>query len=310
MTGSLPNLVIAGVGKAGTTSLHWYLSQHPDICASPVKEIGYFRGLVDGDGSLPPIEEYRAHFDGCGAERFRLEASPQYFHGGPPLIGAMREVLGSPKIVVMLRDPVDRLWSQYRFMRSRLAELPAGMTFEGYVDRCLEVRRRGEPLTAENRLFRAVAGGFYAEHLDPWVEMFGSDFRLVFFELLAATPQREFASLCRWLGVDPDPSQISFTVENRTVPVRSRRLQRLALAVNTERFLRNRRRLKAPLRRIYYAVNRRPSADRMPAETERVLRAEFAPGNRALAEKVARLGYRDLPAWLANAADNAWKARA
>ncbi len=301
MTGALPNLVIAGVGKAGTTSLHWYLSQHPDICASPVKEIGYFSPLVDATGSLPPIEDYRDHFSGCGDERYRLEASPQYFHGGRPVIESMQEVLGSPKVVLMFRDPVDRLWSQYRFMRSRLAELPAAMTFDGYVARCLEVRRTGEPPSATNRLYRAVQGGSYAAYLDPWVEAFGEDLRLVFFERMTASPARELTDLCAWLGLEVDVSRISFSVENRTVPVRSRALQRFALAANSERLLRPRRWLKVPLRRFYYAVNRRPSPDRMPSETERRLRAEFAPGNRALAVKVLDLGYRNLPDWLSSA---------
>jgi len=303
--GALPNFVIAGVGKAGTTSLHWYLSQHPDICAAPVKEIGYFLPLVEGRGSLAPVEDYSAHFEGCGSERYRLEASPQYFQAGRPLIERMREVLGAPRIVVMLRDPVDRLWSQYRFTRSRMGDLPQEMSFEDYVARCLEVRRTGEPLTPENRLFRAVQGGFYAEYLDPWVEIFGDDFRLVFFEHLVDSPQRVFTALCQWLGITSDPSSITFSVENRTVPVRSRALQRIALAANSERFLRNRRRLKEPLRRLYYAINRRPSSSVMPADIERMLREEFEPGNRALASKLADLGYRDLPDWLTSAAGKA-----
>jgi hypothetical protein len=311
VTGALPNLVIAGVGKAGTTSLHWYLSQHPDICASPVKEIGYFSPLVGGTGSLPPIEDYRAHFSGCGDERYRLEASPQYFHGGRPLIESMRAVLGSPRVVLMFRDPVDRLWSQYRFMRSRLADLPEAMTFDGYVDRCLEVRRTGEPPNAAGRLYRAVQGGFYVEYLDPWVEAFGEDLRIVFFERMTASPARELTTLCEWLGLEVDVSAISFSVENRTVPVRSRALQRIALAANSERLLRHRRWLKLPLRRLYYGLNRRPSPDRMPPDTERMLRAEFAPGNRALATKVFELGYRDLPDWLSSArSDPAGRAQA
>jgi hypothetical protein len=311
VTGALPNLVIAGVGKAGTTSLFWYLSQHPGICASRVKEIGYFSPLTDADRPLPPVEEYQAHFDACAQERYRLEASPQYFHGGRPLIVAMREVLGSPKVILMFRDPVERLWSQYRFMGSRLADLPSGMTFEGYVERCLEVRAAGEPLVAANRLYWAVQGGFYAEHLDPWVEEFGDELRLVFFEKLVASPASEFADLCAWLGLDQDTTAISFSVENRTVPVRSRGLQRLALAVNDERWLRRHRRLKVPLRSLYYALNRRPSPGRMAPEVERRLREVFAPGNRALADRVRELGYGDLPGWLSNTpVDPAGKASA
>jgi hypothetical protein len=301
MTERLPNLVIAGVGKAGTTSLFWYLSQHPDVCPSRVKEIGYFKALVEGGVTLPPIDEYRGHFDRCAGERYRLEASPQYFHGGTRVIEAMREVLGTPKVILMFRDPVDRMWSQYRFMRTRLSDLPADVPFEMYADRCLEMRRTRQPLGPESRRYWAVQGGFYVEHLDPWVDAFGDDLRLVFFERLATAPELVFGELCAWLEVEEHAGSISFSVENRTVPVRSRALQRIALAANDERFLRRHRRLKGPLRRLYYAVNRRPTREAMPTETERRLREEFAPGNRTLAAKVTALGYRDLPGWLSGA---------
>ena len=88
----LPNLVIAGVGKAGTTSLFWYLSQHPDICASHEKEIRYFAALTEGGSELPPLESYAAHFRHCRGERYALEASPQYFHGGARVVAAVREL--------------------------------------------------------------------------------------------------------------------------------------------------------------------------------------------------------------------------
>jgi hypothetical protein len=129
---TLPNLVIAGVGKAGTTSLFWYLSQHPDICASDEKEIRYFAGLTEGGTELPPVETYERHFRHCRGERYAMEASPQYFHGGAPVIQAMRRLLGRPRVVISLRDPVERLWSQFRFTKSRLGPVPETLSFEAY----------------------------------------------------------------------------------------------------------------------------------------------------------------------------------
>ena len=140
--GALPNLIIAGVGKAGTTSLFWYLSQLPDVCPSDVKEIQYFTPLSEGDGVLDPLADYARHFKASHGERYRLEASPQYFHGGRVIVDAMRSTLDRPRVIVMFRDPIERLWSTFRFMRSRLASLPDGMTFEGYVAACREVHER------------------------------------------------------------------------------------------------------------------------------------------------------------------------
>jgi hypothetical protein len=295
----LPTLVIAGVGKAGTTSLFWYLSQHPDICASDVKEIRYFTAMSEGDGELPPLAEYAAHFGRCAGEQHRLEASPQYFHGGAPVARAMQATLHDAKVVVLLRDPVDRLWSTFRFMRTRLADLPAGMTFEGYVDACRAVRERREPYIAQNRLFWTIQGGFYDEYLQPWIDEFGDRFRAVFFERMTADPAATVRELSEWLGIDADAADsITYSVENRTVPVRSAALQRLALAVNREGLLGSRRRLKEPLRKAYYTLNRKAEPERMATATRRQLEDLFAPGNAALARRLAGLGYTDLPGWL------------
>ncbi len=301
-TSTLPNLVIAGVGKAGTTSLFWYLAQHPDVCASDVKEIQYFTPLSEGDGNLQPLAAYAQHFRGWSGERYRLEASPQYFHGGQPIVDAMRSTLRDPRVIVMLRDPVERLWSQFRFIRSRLAGLPDAMTFEDYVEACRGVRERREPFSQDNRLYWTIQGGFYDEYLQPWIEAFGEDLRIVFFEDLAAGPEPTTVETYAWLGLDaPAEGAVSYSVQNRTIRYRSKLIQRAALAANREGRLGDKRRLKEPLRKLYYAVNRRPEAERMATHTRRELAALFAPGNAALARRLRSLGYERPPAWVADA---------
>ena len=102
------NLILAGVGKAGTTSLYWYLSQHPDICASPVKETRYFLPLSEveqGNEQLAPIDTYEAYFRGCGGERYRMEATPHYFHGGARLAQGVSSVCPDARVVLTLEGP-------------------------------------------------------------------------------------------------------------------------------------------------------------------------------------------------------------
>jgi hypothetical protein len=116
---------------------------------------------------------------------------------------------------------------------------------------------------------------------------------------MAADPAATVRGLSDWLGIDVDASaSIAYSVENRTVPVRSALLQRLALVVNREGLLGSRRRLKEPLRKAYYAVNRKAEPERMAPATRRQLDELFAPGNDALARRLAGLGYTDLPGWL------------
>lgn len=293
----LPNLITPGVGKAGTTSLFWYLSQHPDICPSGVKEPRYFAPLVFGE-PLEPVDNYARHFAGCGNERYIMEASPQYFHGGKPMIAAIKEVLGEPRVMVVLRDPVDRLWSSYRFAKARL-RIPAAESFERYLATCERVLEERPPRTRENRPFWTLAGGYYVEYLSDWLQAFGDDLRVVFFEHLAEDAPAAVAELCRWLDIDDVVvDRFDYAVENRTVMFRSKVLQRIALALNSERILRQKRWLKKPLRSMYYAVNRAPRPESMAPEIRGRLEERYRQANRELAAELSRRGYDRFPAWV------------
>lgn len=116
MKNYLPNLIIAGVGKAGTTSLFSYLSKHPDICTSNIKETHYFSPLID-DKELQPIDDYKKYFCHCDDHRYILEATPRYFYGGVKVARAIYERLGPIKIILVFRDPVNRLFSFYKHLK-------------------------------------------------------------------------------------------------------------------------------------------------------------------------------------------------
>jgi len=105
--------------------------------------------------------------------------------------------------------------------------------------------------------------------------------------------------LTDWLEIDRAPvDAFSFSVENKTVPIRSTALQRVALFLNREDLLGRHRRLKAPLRRAYYTINRRRRDDEMSPATAAHLRSLVAPANERLAEMLSARGYENLPAWL------------
>src|SRR5688572_20599902 len=101
---ALPNLVIAGVTKAGTTSLHAYLSQHSGVAPADVKEVDHYAPMIGG-GQPPSLAEYARHFVAAGAAPFRLDASPNYFIGGRRLVARMAEELRGPRVLIALRDP-------------------------------------------------------------------------------------------------------------------------------------------------------------------------------------------------------------
>ena len=110
---TLPNFIIIGAAKAGTTALYEYLGEHPDVFVSPVKETNFF-------SSGHPIgtqDEYEAQFAGVRGERAIGEASVQYI-ASKNAAAQMRDQLPDVKLIAMLRNPADRAFSHY-LMQSR-----------------------------------------------------------------------------------------------------------------------------------------------------------------------------------------------
>jgi hypothetical protein len=295
----LPNLVIAGVGKAGTTSLFAYLAQHPDICASSIKETNYFIPLRHG-AELEPPDVYAEYFTDCDSERYLMEATPGYFYGGDRLILAMKETLPDARIVVSLRDPSLRLWSYFNFMKTRL-RIDRHLTLDEYLNTALELRAKGRDKLRENNAYWALSSGYYSDYIRAWCDVFGDAFRAIFFEDLVSDPQKTVKELCDWLEISGDAANvIDYSAENRTVLYRNKRLQRIALGVNDrgEGFFRRHPRLEERVRGLYYRVNRDDDASSLDPAARQRLDAFYAGSNRALAAQLDAMGYERLPGWL------------
>ena len=108
--GRLPNLIVIGAQKCGTTSLHYYLGLHPEIFMTEEKELNFFLEERNwGKG----IEWYSSHF-GANA-RILGESSPTYSHF-PVFQGVperMHATIPEAKLIYVLRDPVERILSHY-----------------------------------------------------------------------------------------------------------------------------------------------------------------------------------------------------
>lgn len=298
----LPNLLIPGVGKSGTSSLFWYLSQHPDICAADKKEINYFKTLRFGEAPVAPIEQYAAHFSHCLRERYRLDASQVYFDGGEQVRSAIRKHFLDPKILPILRDPVDRLFSSYQSSRN-LGTLDPSVNFAEFFEECRRLRSSGEDLRRENGRFRALRTSYYIDHARAWFDEF-DDVRIVFLEDMVADPHAFLVDICEWLEIDVAPvDDVDFAHRNKTVQHRSRALFRVANAVNLrlDRGLRIGPRMKHALRSVYWALNAADRTERLhPADRARAAEY-FAASNAALRDELLQRGYRQVPSWLSEA---------
>lgn len=120
----LPNFIVIGAAKAGTTALYWYLAEHPAVFMSRVKETNYFAYGVNGDGRLlygdpevhhfpiKTLAEYEALFAEAGDASRVGEASPIYLEC-PQAAGRIHRQLPGVRLICCLRHPVERAYADY-----------------------------------------------------------------------------------------------------------------------------------------------------------------------------------------------------
>ena len=195
--GALPNLIVIGGLKCGTTSLHHYLNLHPEIGMSRPKELNFFVAELNWELG---VDWYRSHFP-AGAS-VRGETSPHYtnrprFEG---VAARMRETLGpDARVVYMVRHPVDRLLSHY------LHNLGGG-----YDSRPL-AEAVADPASAY------IQRGMYAFQLEPYLDAFGAERVLVVSrEELGRDRDATVRRVFEFAGVDPSFTSPDFDREWET----------------------------------------------------------------------------------------------
>jgi hypothetical protein len=118
----LPNLIVIGAAKCGTTSLHEYLDEHPEISMSAEKELNFFVPEKSGERS---VEWYERQFDEHAP--VRGESSPAYaahpFYPGPA--GRIRALVPDVRLVYLVRDPIERTVSHWLHRASTHVEMPS-----------------------------------------------------------------------------------------------------------------------------------------------------------------------------------------
>ncbi|MDQ6697618.1 MAG: sulfotransferase domain-containing protein, partial [Actinomycetota bacterium] len=215
-TRPLPDYLIVGGQRCGTTSLHHYLVQHPAVLpARFTKGVHWFDVAFD-----KPESWYRSNF-ATGARRRsaseRLgqtvvtgEASPYYlFH--PEVPGRVAALKPEMKIIAVLRDPIERAWSHYHHERARGFE---DLDFEAALD-AEDGRLAGAELVLaapDGRHFSHqhhsyVARGRYAEQLKRWERHIPADQTLVLLSTdLQDDTEATMAGVHRFLGLTEEPT--------------------------------------------------------------------------------------------------------
>jgi hypothetical protein len=302
MVDALPNLLVVGVPKAGTSSLFFYLSQHPNICASDEKETGYFTPLRTPTEKLAPVETYTSHFAHCRGERYRLEATPSYSYGGVRLVAGIKNLLENPRIIISLRDPVERLWSGYTMQRTK-GQLGFSSSFDEYITVC-EERHRAGTATEPGGHYQGLSIGFYADYLGPWFLAFPNRVKVIFTDDLFSDPRTVVSDICRWLEIDAEVvSSFDHEARNTTRHARSLALSRFVWSAKEQAdlFLRRVPALRDALRRTYLRTNTGRLEEELNTSTADRLNQIYAASNRDVAALLKAHGYERLPGWLESA---------
>jgi hypothetical protein len=183
----LPNFLIVGAPKCGTTSLYEYLRQHPDVYMSVPKEPRYFPcfGVLPEERVVRDRAEYKRLFDGAKTERAIGEASPNYLHA-PEAAARIAAELPDAKIIVSLRNPADRAYSSYL----------------GRVRRGVEQRPIEEALRPGSYFFDA---SLYCDALARYFAMFErSRVKVLLFDDFARDTAAALRELCAFLAIAPN----------------------------------------------------------------------------------------------------------
>ncbi|MEP7379509.1 MAG: sulfotransferase [Chloroflexota bacterium] len=292
-----PDFFIVGAFKAGTTALYEYLRAHPQIFMSVPKEPMYFGADLTPRYRRMTAPEYLALFNGARADQRAGEASPWYLYStmAPAEIKAFEP---AARIVIMLRNPVDVMYSQHSQLvfnqREDLTDFGAALDAEP--DRLAGRRIPPDAIRPEALFYRKSVR--FAEQVRRYLEVFGRDaIQFVVFDDLAADAAGVYRATLEFLEVDPN-FPLDPTVYNPNRSARSGRMQRAIFAPPPAlRGLFGRLR-QVPL--LHRVRDRLVTANSRPAERQKMdpalraaLTAEFAPQVTELGEIIGR----DLSAW-------------
>jgi hypothetical protein len=231
----LPDFLIIGAYKAGTTSLHSYLGQHPQIHMSAVKETRYLTWRGQQAVPLDPLAlrafpwpvktlpDYEAQFEGAVASaQLCGETSPCYLAFPRQSIRGIKAVVPEAKLIVVLREPVARAYSSFLgLVRNGREEC-----FDFH--RTLEYERDGVTRRRDGSPRLNMAESFYFESLSAYFEHFPTEQILVcLYEDWDAAEPKLLTRVLRFLGVDDRFQPAMDKRLNRAGWPRSRRFHRL-----------------------------------------------------------------------------------
>jgi hypothetical protein len=300
---NLPNFLVIGAAKAGTTSLHHYLRQHPEIFMCPKKDTFFFdfdgrdpdfAGPGDNDWyrgqAVVHLEEYQILFADAGERKAVGEACAGYLYD-PEAPARIHRYVPDAKLIAVLRDPIERAYSsflqQVRDGYETETDFAAALALEEK-----RIREHWRPI------WHYRERGFYYRQLKRFLRYFErSRIRVYLYEDLQESPVAMLGNIFEFLEVDADFEPDTSVRHNRAGIPRSRRLHELVMKPNALKMVvkpllppRVRGLLKAAVTDTAVSLRRPP----VPPEVRERLVQEYRPDVLELQEFLGR----DLSHWL------------
>lgn len=201
---NLPNFLIVGAAKGGTTSLYYYLSQHPDVFFSEVKEPCFFCFAQHkptyevGIKTVFDFDQYRKLFENAEGYKVIGEATAIYLYMHDEVIANIKKYIPNYeelKIIVILRNPVDRAYSQYMM---NIRDLRDELTFEEAIE--AEPTRK---MSRNNTDLFYLDRGYYFNQVKAYLDNF-KNVKIYLFDELVESPGDLMKDLCVFLQIKDD----------------------------------------------------------------------------------------------------------
>lgn len=244
----LPNLILAGAPKCGTTSLYNWLVAHPDVCGSLPKETYYFMDkknpFIKPDGITRrdnyhdhDLSRYSKFFKNCTNDiKIVLEATPHYMYQQTAL-NFFSANQPQPNIIFILRNPSSRIFSHFCYAKYNLARLKSTFSFKKFVELLLsgesdKIKCQINGIYPELTFFwlkNQLRYSRYYEHLVRWAEKFTEDrINIILFEQMIKAPYSTVQYIMNRVKIDASfYNQFSFEKTNPTKGIKHLSIHRL-----------------------------------------------------------------------------------
>ncbi len=226
---TMPNFLIIGAAKSGTTALHEYLQQHPQVYMTPNKETNFFAfegEVIDFNGpgdngvknfSITDLETYQAEFEQVTNELALGEACPSYLYL-PKAAPKIKKYIPNTRLIVILRNPVERAYANFLHLVRDNRE-PHSDFISALKDETTRIENNWE------WFWHYIQVGYYGSQLQRYYEMFSpSQIKVYLYEDFKTKPVALIQDICRFLEIDntfvPDMSyrpNRSGVPKNRTI---------------------------------------------------------------------------------------------